>query len=192
MLCRRSASLTRMTRMSSTIASSILRKFSACRSSLDENGIALILVTPSTTCATSGPNSSWMRSIVRQRVLDDVVEQAGGDGDDVELHVGQEVGDLERVDEVGLARNGAPVPCARRRRRRRPAGAARRRRPGLLARTFSRRSSKRIMMSWCLSDSEGVSARAPVDGVFPFTILARFGTAIVRAVNDTGPRLVPL
>ena len=50
--------------MSSTIASSILRKFSACRSSLDENGMALILVTPSTTCATSGPNSSWMRSMV--------------------------------------------------------------------------------------------------------------------------------
>ena len=50
--------------MSSTIASSILRKFSACRSSLDENGIALILVTPSTTWATSGPKSSSMRSIV--------------------------------------------------------------------------------------------------------------------------------
>jgi hypothetical protein len=31
---------------------------------LDENGMALILVTPSTTCATSGPKSSWMRSIV--------------------------------------------------------------------------------------------------------------------------------
>src|SRR6266571_3673273 len=58
MLCRRSASFTRMTRMSSTIASSILRKFSACRSSLDENGIALIFVTPSTTWATSGPKSS--------------------------------------------------------------------------------------------------------------------------------------
>ena len=90
--------------MSSTIASSILRKFSACRSSLDENGMALILVTPSTTCATSGPNSSLMRSMRGQRVLDDVVEQAGGDRDDVELHVGQEVGDLERVDQVGLAR----------------------------------------------------------------------------------------
>ena len=50
--------------MSSTIASSILRKFSACRSSLDENGMALILVTPSTTWATSGPNSSAMRSMV--------------------------------------------------------------------------------------------------------------------------------
>ena len=38
-----------------------------------------------------------------QGVLDDVVEEAGGDGDDVELHVGQEVGHLERVDQVRLA-----------------------------------------------------------------------------------------
>ena len=64
MLWRRSASLTKITRMSSTIARSILRKFSAWRSSLDENGMALILVTPSTMWATSGPNSSRMRSTV--------------------------------------------------------------------------------------------------------------------------------
>ena len=89
--------------MSSTIASSILRKFSACRSSLDENGMALIFVTPSTTWATSGPKSSWMRSMRGQRVLDDVVQEPGGDRHDVELHVGQEVGDRERVDQVGLA-----------------------------------------------------------------------------------------
>ena len=88
--------------MSSTIASSILRKFSACRSSLDENGMALILVTPSTTCATSGPKSSSDPLDRGQRVLDDVVEQAGGDRHGVELHVGEEVGDRERVDEVGL------------------------------------------------------------------------------------------
>ena len=50
--------------MSSTIASSILRKFSAWRSSLEEKGMALILVTPSTTWATSGPKSSRIRSIV--------------------------------------------------------------------------------------------------------------------------------
>ena len=37
-------------------------------------------------------------------VLDDVVEQAGGDGDGVQPHVGEDVGDLERMDEVGLAR----------------------------------------------------------------------------------------
>ena len=64
--------------------------------------MALILVTPSTTCATSGPNSSLDALDGRQRVLDDVVEQAGGDGDGVELHVGEEIGDRERVDEVGL------------------------------------------------------------------------------------------
>ncbi len=38
----------------------------------------------------------------RLRVLDDVVEQAGGDRHDVELHVGEEIGHLERVDEVRL------------------------------------------------------------------------------------------
>ncbi len=37
-----------------------------------------------------------------QGVLDDVVQEAGGDGDGVELHVGEEIGDGERVDEVGL------------------------------------------------------------------------------------------
>ena len=39
----------------------------------------------------------------RQRVLDDVVQQAGGDGHDVELHVREEVGDFERVNEIRLA-----------------------------------------------------------------------------------------
>ena len=38
----------------------------------------------------------------RLRVFDDVVEEAGGDGHDVELHVGEEIRDLERVDEVRL------------------------------------------------------------------------------------------
>ena len=40
----------------------------------------------------------------RLGVLDDVVQQPGGDGDHVELHVGEQVGDLERMHEVGLAR----------------------------------------------------------------------------------------
>ena len=39
----------------------------------------------------------------RQRVFDDVVEEAGGDGDRVELHVREEVGDREGMDQVGLA-----------------------------------------------------------------------------------------
>ncbi len=39
----------------------------------------------------------------RQRVLDNVVEEAGGDGDGIELEVGQEVGDRQRVYQIGLA-----------------------------------------------------------------------------------------
>ena len=38
-----------------------------------------------------------------QRVFDDVVEEPGRDRHRVELHVGKEVGDRERVDQVGLA-----------------------------------------------------------------------------------------
>ena len=57
----------------------------------------------------------------RLGVFDDVVEQPGGDRHDVELHVGELIRDLQRMDEVGLARNGGPVPCARTPRRRRPA-----------------------------------------------------------------------
>ena len=90
--------------MSSTIASSILRKFSACRSSLDENGMALILVTPSTRCATSGPNSSSMRSMVVSVSSTTSWSRPATMAAGVELHVGEDVGDLERVDQVGLPR----------------------------------------------------------------------------------------
>ena len=38
-----------------------------------------------------------------QRVLDDVVQQPGGDGNGVELHVGEEVGHGQRMNQVGLA-----------------------------------------------------------------------------------------
>ena len=102
MLWSRSASFTRITRMSSTMASSILRKFSACRSSLDENGIAPSLVTPSTTCATSRAEQLPDPLDRRLRVLDDVVEQARGDRHHVELHVREEVGHLQRMNQIGL------------------------------------------------------------------------------------------
>ena len=46
---------------------------------------------------------------VDERVFDDIVEQTRRDGDFVEPHVGQDVGDFERVHEVGLAR-GARLP----------------------------------------------------------------------------------
>ena len=79
-----------------------MRKFSACRSSLDENWIAPSLVTPFDHVRHVRPEQfldAFDRSV---RVLDDVVEQAGGNGDDVELHVGEEVRDLERMHEVGF------------------------------------------------------------------------------------------
>jgi hypothetical protein len=39
-----------------------------------------------------------------ERVLDDVVQQAGRDRHHVQLEVGEEIGDLERVDHVRFAR----------------------------------------------------------------------------------------
>jgi hypothetical protein len=38
----------------------------------------------------------------RLRVLDDVVQEPCGNGDDVQLHLGEQIGHLEGVDEVGL------------------------------------------------------------------------------------------
>ena len=66
MLCKRSASLMSTTRMSSTIASIILRTFSACRSSLLAlaSWILSILVTPSTMWATLSPKSVRIWSLV--------------------------------------------------------------------------------------------------------------------------------
>ena len=61
MLCSRSASFTSTTRTSFTMASSILRMFSTCRASGAIMFSRLILVTPSTSRATSGPNRSSIR-----------------------------------------------------------------------------------------------------------------------------------
>ncbi len=63
-LCNLSASLISTTRTSETMASSILRTFSACRSSRFANWILSIFVTPSTMCATWSPNSSAISSLV--------------------------------------------------------------------------------------------------------------------------------
>ncbi len=65
--------------------------------------MAPILVTPSTMCATSSPNFSRIFVGRRKGVFDDVVQQARGDAHRVELHFGQDVGHLERVDQVRLA-----------------------------------------------------------------------------------------
>ena len=39
----------------------------------------------------------------RLGILDDVVQQTRGDRDDVELHVREQIGDLEGMDQVGLS-----------------------------------------------------------------------------------------
>ena len=138
MLCRRSASLTRMTRMSSTIASSILRKFSACRSSLDENGDRAQLGHAFDDVGDVGAEELVDALDRRLRVLDDVVQQAGGDRHDVELHVGEQVRDLERVDEVGLAGMAHLSLVLERREDVRPPAAARCRRRGCWPGPFRR------------------------------------------------------
>ena len=66
-LCRRSAILMRMTRMSLAMAMSILRRFSICSSSLLVYCTRVSLVTPSTMSATAVPNwramSAWVRLV---------------------------------------------------------------------------------------------------------------------------------
>src|SRR5437870_3442342 len=64
MLWSRSASLIMRTRRSRAIATSILRKFSACRSSREEKASLPILLTPSTRLAISWPNSRSSSSLV--------------------------------------------------------------------------------------------------------------------------------
>ena len=64
MLCSRSHSLMIITRTSRLMASSILRRFSACSSSMLENWILVSLVTPSTNRATSSPKAAFRSSSV--------------------------------------------------------------------------------------------------------------------------------
>ena len=64
MLCRRSASLMTSTRMSSAMATSILRMAAACWASFESKWMRSSLVTPSTNAATSAPNSFSMSASV--------------------------------------------------------------------------------------------------------------------------------
>jgi hypothetical protein len=92
-----------MIRMSADMARIILRKFSACTllaaregdlgelgQPVDENGHVL---------------AEGLLDLLegRQGVLDGVVQDAGDDRGRVELHVGQDVGHLHGVREIGLA-----------------------------------------------------------------------------------------
>ena len=107
MLCRRSASLMMTTRTSVTMASSILRMFSAWWSSRFANLILVQL----------GDAFDDVRNLLVEPpgdlgagdvgVFDCVVQQAGGDGGRIHLEVGEDLADLQRMDDVGLARGAA-------------------------------------------------------------------------------------
>ena len=104
MLCRRSASLTSSTRTSSAIASRSLRRFSACAASLGDEVELLEL----------GQAVDQRADLVAEQlvdlvargvgVLDRVVQQRGDDRRVVELEVGQDRRDFERMGEIGIAR----------------------------------------------------------------------------------------
>ena len=78
-----------------------MRKFSACSSSRESKLDAEILVTPSTSSATSSPNSSLDLLERGERVLDRVVQQPGDDHRLVEPQVRDDARDLERVHRYG-------------------------------------------------------------------------------------------
>ncbi len=103
MLCSRSASLTSSTRTSSAMASRSLRRFSACLASRETRSSFFSLVRPSTRWPMSGPKIWSISARVVGRVLDRVVQQRRRDRGVVELEVGQDGGDLERMGEVRVA-----------------------------------------------------------------------------------------
>ena len=104
MLCSRSASLTSKTRMSSLNASRNLRRFSAARSFSDWASIFDSLVTPSTSRATDGAEQFLDLFGRGDRIFDRVVKDRRDDGLVVQLEIGQDAGDLDRVAEIRVAR----------------------------------------------------------------------------------------
>jgi hypothetical protein len=85
----RSASLMKMTRISSVIARMILRMASARRASADEAWTRLIFVTPFDEVGDLPAEVLPDLGDRHVRVLQDVVEQGGRKGRPVETHVGQ-------------------------------------------------------------------------------------------------------
>ena len=68
------------------------------------SGNLAILVRPSTIARSPSPNSALDVLERDVGVLDDVVQQAAGDGRRIELQVGEDVGHFDRVRDVRLAR----------------------------------------------------------------------------------------
>ena len=89
--------------MSFAIAMSILRRFLLCCSASDSNLMRPSLVTPSTSSATSSPNGSRTSSSVDVGVLDHVVEERRLERRGVQVQLGEDERDLERVDDERLA-----------------------------------------------------------------------------------------
>ena len=103
MLCRRSASLTSSTRTSSAIASSSLRRFSACLASLVTRSSFLQLGQALDQRADLLAEQLVDLGAGRLGILDGVVQQRGDDGGVVELEIGQDRRDFERMREIGIA-----------------------------------------------------------------------------------------
>ncbi len=105
MLSMRSASLMRMTRMSRAIASSILRKFSACRSSRFCQGILPSLVTPSTRNAISEPNKRSSSAVVAEVSSTQSCRSPAQMEGTSSLQLADEPGDPERMHHVRVTRS---------------------------------------------------------------------------------------
>ena len=61
------------------------------------------LVTPSTSRATSGPKCASISSIRGKGIFDRIVQQRGDDRCNVQLQIGHQPGDFDRVAEIGIA-----------------------------------------------------------------------------------------
>ena len=102
-LCRRSASLIRSTRTSSAIASSSLRRFSACFASLVTRSSFLSLVSPSTSRADIVTEQAVDFGARGLGILNGVVQERRGDRRVVKLEVGENGRDLDRMREIRIA-----------------------------------------------------------------------------------------
>jgi hypothetical protein len=83
--------------MSSAMASSIFRRLSAWRAWELLNGSLLILVTPADDMLHLASENGFDFFRGGVRVFNHVVQQAGRNADRVEIHIGQEAGDLQGV-----------------------------------------------------------------------------------------------
>ena len=103
MLCSRSASFTSSTRMSWLIASTSLRKFSACLSRPVFSSSFVSFVTPSTNPAIGLPNRAAISAQFDAGIFDRVVQQRGHDAARVQPVSRQDVGDGNGMGDVGVA-----------------------------------------------------------------------------------------